>query len=48
MFGLPSLPKSDNFFDHLIECSARPNLTARPAEWMPWNYRGTLEGIIPR
>jgi transposase len=31
-----------NPFDYLTELLRHPaQLTVRPAEWMPWNYRGT-------
>jgi hypothetical protein len=32
-----------NPFDYLTELLRHPaELTVRPAEWMPWNYRETL------
>jgi hypothetical protein len=32
-----------NSFDYLVELQRHAHeLTARPAEWMPWNYRETL------
>jgi hypothetical protein len=32
-----------NSFDYLVELQRHAReLAARPAEWMPWNYRGTL------
>jgi transposase len=35
-----------NPFDYLTELLRHPaELTVRPAEWMPWNYRSTLERI---
>ncbi|HUQ92171.1 MAG TPA: IS66 family transposase [Bryobacteraceae bacterium] len=34
---------SANSFDYLLELQRHaPELAARPAEWMPWNYRETL------
>jgi hypothetical protein len=48
MCGLPSLLQSDNF-DYLIELQRHAQkLAAKPAEWMPWNYRETLEQIASR
>jgi transposase len=36
-----------NPFDYLIELQRHPQeLTARPAEWMPWNYRETLARTV--
>jgi transposase len=33
-----------NPFDYLTELQKHANeLTAHPADWMPWNYRGTLQ-----
>jgi transposase len=35
---------SANSFDYLTELQRHaPELAAAPAEWMPWNYRETLE-----
>ena len=35
-----------NSFDYLVELQRRAReLVARPAEWMPWNYRDTLVQI---
>jgi len=35
-----------NPFDYLTELLRHPaELTVQPAEWMPWNYRSTLERI---
>jgi transposase len=35
-----------NPFDYLTELLRHPaELTARPAEWMPWNYRGTANAV---
>jgi transposase len=35
-----------NPFDYLAEVLRHPaEITMRPAEWMPWNYRTTLAGI---
>ena len=35
-----------NPFDYLTELLRHPaELKARPAEWMPWNYRATLARI---
>jgi hypothetical protein len=36
-----------NSFDYLTElqCHAQ-ELATKPAEWMPWNYRETLERIV--
>ena len=37
-----------NSFDYLVELQRHAKeLAARPAEWMPWNYRETLERIAP-
>jgi transposase len=36
-----------NSFDYLIELQRHSaELTARPAEWMPWNYRDTLTRTV--
>jgi hypothetical protein len=36
-----------NSFDYLTELQRHAqNLAANPAEWMPWNYRETLERIV--
>ena len=36
-----------NSFDYLIELQRHAReLAARPAEWMPWNYRETLARIV--
>ena len=36
----------DNSFDYLTELQRRaPELTANPAERLPWNYRQTLEPL---
>jgi hypothetical protein len=33
----------DGAFDYLTELGNHADeLAARPQEWMPWNYRGTL------
>jgi transposase len=33
-------------FDYLTELLRHPaELTVYPAEWMPWNYRSTLEQV---
>jgi len=33
-----------NSFDYLTELQRHASeLAAKPAEWMPWNYRQTLE-----
>ena len=38
-----------NSFDYLIELQRHVReLAARPAEWMPWNYRETLARTLPR
>jgi transposase len=38
-----------NSFDYLTELQRHaPKLAASPAEWMPWNYRQMLEGIVSR
>jgi transposase len=38
-----------NPFDYLTELQRHTeNLAAKPAEWMPWNYRETLERIVSR
>jgi transposase len=35
-----------NPFDYLTELLRHPaELTVRPAEWMPWNYRGTANSV---
>ena len=35
-----------NSFDYLTELQRHAReLTANPEEWMPWNYRQTLEGL---
>jgi hypothetical protein len=35
-------------FDYLVELQRHAKeLAARPAEWMPWNYRETLARIAP-
>ena len=35
-----------NPFDYLTELLRHPaELTTRPAEWMPWNYRGTASAV---
>jgi hypothetical protein len=35
-----------NSLDYLIELQRHTqDLTARPAEWMPWNYRETLARV---
>jgi hypothetical protein len=35
-----------NPFDYLTELLRhRAELTLRPAEWMPWNYRGTANSV---
>jgi hypothetical protein len=35
-----------NSLDYLIELQRHAqDLTARPAEWMPWNYRKTLARV---
>jgi transposase len=37
-----------NSFDYLVELQRHAKeLAARPAEWMPWNYRETLTRIAP-
>ena len=37
-----------NSFDYLTELQRHAQeLAAKPAEWMPWNYRETLERIVP-
>ena len=37
-----------NSFDYLVEVQRHAKeLAARPAEWMPWNYRETLGRIAP-
>lgn len=37
-----------NSFDYLIELQRHVReLAARPAEWMPWNYRETLARTVP-
>ena len=39
---------SDNPFDYLTELERHASdLTANPPNWMPWNYRQTLEGVAP-
>jgi hypothetical protein len=36
-----------NSFDYLVELQRHAReLAARPAEWMPWNYRETLEQTV--
>src|SRR6202035_1507891 len=36
-----------NSFDYLIELQRHPQkLATSPAEWMPWNYRETLDRIV--
>ena len=36
-----------NPFDYLTELQRHSeDLAAKPAEWMPWNYRETLERIV--
>ena len=36
-----------NSFDYLVELQRHAReLAARPAEWMPWNYRETLARIL--
>jgi hypothetical protein len=36
-----------NSFDYLVELQRHAReLAARPAEWMPWNYRETLERSV--
>jgi len=36
-----------NTFDYLTELQRHAqDLATKPAEWMPWNYRGTLERIV--
>jgi hypothetical protein len=36
-----------NSFDYLVELQRHSQeLTACPAEWMPWNYRETLEHTV--
>jgi transposase len=38
-----------NPFDYLTELQRHTeDLAAKPAEWMPWNYRETLERIVSR
>src|ERR1700686_2682398 len=38
---------STNSFDYLTELQRHaPELAAEPAEWMPWNYRETLQRIV--
>jgi transposase len=38
-----------NSFDYLTELQRHTReLTINPAEWMPWNYRETLERMVPR
>jgi transposase len=38
-----------NSFDYLIELQRHAqNLATNPAEWMPWNYRETLQRIVSR
>jgi len=38
-----------NSFDYLTELQHHASeLAAKPAEWMPWNYRETLERIVSR
>jgi transposase len=35
-----------NWFDYLTELQRHvQELAARPSEWMPWNYRATLEQV---
>ena len=37
-----------NSFDYLTELQRHAQtLATSPAEWMPWNYRETLERIVP-
>jgi len=37
-----------NSFDYLVELQRHAKeLAARPAEWMPWNYRETLARNVP-
>jgi transposase len=37
-----------NSFDYLAELQRHAQeLAIKPAEWMPWNYRETLERIGP-
>jgi hypothetical protein len=37
-----------NSFDHLTELQRHAQeVESKPAEWMPWNYRETLERAIP-
>ena len=37
-----------NSFDYLVELQRHAReLTSRPAEWMPWNYRETLARAAP-
>ena len=36
-----------NSFDYLVELQRHAQeLAARPTEWMPWNYRETLERTV--
>jgi len=36
-----------NSFDYLVELQPHAQeLAARPTEWMPWNYRETLEHTV--
>jgi transposase len=36
-----------NPFDYLTELQRHSeHVAAKPAEWMPWNYRETLERIV--
>jgi len=36
-----------NSFDYLVELQRHAaELLARPADWMPWNYRATIEALV--
>ena len=38
-----------NPFEYLTELQRHSaDVSARPAEWMPWNYRGTLQRFTTR
>jgi len=37
-----------NSFDYLTELQRNAQeVESKPAEWMPWNYRETLERTVP-
>jgi hypothetical protein len=36
-----------NSFDYMIECQRHAReLSEHPSEWMPWNYRETLQRFL--